>query len=85
MGWFGSSEEDTIESTGTINNNVVIKDSVQIHNDELRTILYIIAGILIVGLIYKIFQIIRNSHKKRYIRQGISMANLDKAQKHSIK
>lgn len=81
MGWlFGDSSEETkvVDTTGNVNNNVVIAQSVPIHNDELLIILYIIVAIKIVELIYLVFKAYNKYQKKKYVRRGISMHNVDR-------
>lgn len=79
MGWFGdtSSEEKVVDTTGNVNNNVVIEQSVPIHNIELGTILYIICIIKIIELLYILFKAYNKVQKKKYVRRGISMHNVN--------
>lgn len=58
-------EKKTVETNGSVNNNFVIEDSVQIHNKEMMVILYIICAIKIFELLLYIYK----SHTKR-IRKG---------------
>lgn len=73
MGWFGDSKEEskTIDTTGNVNNNVVIEQSVPIHNDELVNILYTILIIKIIELVYIIFKAYQRSQKKKYTKNQI--------------
>lgn len=67
MGWFSSSEE--IESHGEINNNVIVDDTVKnSQHKEISSILYIIAGVIVIVLIMKLFQIYNKQMKKKYSR-----------------
>lgn len=72
MTWFGSSEEDTIESTGEVNNNVILN---QTSLKEGSRITWIITGILaikLIELVYIAHKSYRRSLKKKYNVNGAS-------------
>lgn len=56
MGWFGSSEEDSDSNNvhGAINNanNVIIKDSVQVHNSDYYIMFIIITVCHVIQVCY---------------------------------
>lgn len=70
MGSSKSSEQKTenkvVDATGNVNNNVVIQDTVAIHNVEIIGLLYIIAGIKLIEFIYFIYRQHNRSIKKKY-------------------
>lgn len=73
MGSASSKDPSTIDTTGNINNNVIISDTVNVHSDHMATALYIIAGIKIIELLYLCFRIYNKNNKKKYIQQGLSL------------
>jgi hypothetical protein len=78
MGWFSADEPTSkAENTGTVNNNVTITDTVNIHNDHVVLVLYLIAAIKIAEVIYVLFKTYNKKNKKKYVQRGISMKNLD--------
>lgn len=48
--------EKKIDATGNVNNNVVIEQSVPIHNDTLLALLYVLVAIHIIKFVYKIYR-----------------------------
>ena len=66
MGIFGSSEEQTLESNGEVNNNVIVSNPVNVESEEivtLLTIIVILKGMEMAYLLYKAFQ---RHYKKKY-------------------
>lgn len=65
--WFSKNEEikKTVESTGQVNNNVIVEDSVTIHNTEIIILLYIIAIVKAIEFIVFLY----NAHTKRLKRK----------------
>lgn len=70
MGIFGSSEEQTLESNGEVNNNVIIDNPVNIENDMMVTLLAVICFIKIVELVYIAMKSYHRSMKKKYNTGG---------------
>lgn len=66
MGFFGSSEEQTLESTGEVNNNVIVGNSVDVKSDEIVTLLTIIAVVKVVELLYIGVRSYQRHLKKKY-------------------
>lgn len=70
MGW-GQSKEVTetkvADSTGTINNNIIIRDPVEIQNHLIVALLAIICGIKILELGLYIYREHKKTLKKKYI------------------
>lgn len=78
MGWlFGSSEENDIDTKGAITNNVSIADTVQVHNDHVVWILYLIAVIKCIEILYILFKAHNKNSKKKYIKRGMSLQNIN--------
>lgn len=68
MGGSGSSEEKkTVDSSGTVNNNVVISDPVEFYNKEIVCILWIILALKIMELILFFYREHRRGLKKKYV------------------
>lgn len=76
----GSSESKEppkmIDSTGNVNNNVIIQDTVSIHNDHMVIVLYVIAAIKILELLYILFKMYNKSNKKKYLQRGITLSKV---------
>ncbi|HBK84076.1 MAG TPA: hypothetical protein DDZ41_10870 [Flavobacterium sp.] len=69
MGTSESKEETkTVDSTGEVNNNIVIQDPVQIHNKDITTVLYIICAIKIFELLVFVYKFHAKSMKKKYFK-----------------
>lgn len=66
MGIFGSSEEQTLESNGEVNNNVIVGNPVNIENNLMVALLSIICFIKVVEVIYIAMKSYRRSIKKKY-------------------
>lgn len=66
-------ENKQVDSTGAVNNNVVITgvtDTVEVENEVLITIaylLYVIVALKVIELLYYAFREYKKSLKKRYI------------------
>lgn len=73
MGFFSDSKEE-IESKGAINNNVIVSDQMKENHNEMRTIMYVIAVVIIFSVIIKLFQIYNKIHKKKYTRNQLQRA-----------
>lgn len=69
MGFFGSSEEQTLESTGEVNNNVIVGNAVNIENDEIVTLLKIICILKVVEFGYICLRSYQRHVKKKYAQQ----------------
>lgn len=68
--WDSSEEEvKTVDTTGTVNNNVVIQDAVTVHSSPIIIILAIILFIKICELIYIIFKSYNRAQKKKYTKR----------------
>lgn len=62
--WFSSSRQETtkiLDSTGQVNNNVVIHDDVKFYNMEMLVLLYVITTVKIISLVLYIYR----QHKKK--------------------
>lgn len=64
----GESKEETktIDTTGNVNNNVVIQESVPIHNEEMKILLYVICVVKIIQFIFFIYKFQVRRLKKKY-------------------
>lgn len=70
MGLFSSKSEDkTVESTGTVNNNVVIGGQVDVFSIEIVVLLGIICALKVIEFIYFIYNRYYRRMKKRFIDQ----------------
>lgn len=79
MGSWFSKNDDTKQTVGTINNgNIVIQESLPVHNDEAVILIYIILALLIVKLVLKIYKVHNRRLHKRFTRK--STINLATAQ-----
>lgn len=75
MGIFGSSEtkidEKTVDSSGHVNNNIIIREAEDTHlqvllNEKLLTATYVLIGFEIIKLTIYMFTIMKKSFKKKY-------------------
>lgn len=70
MGWFGSpsvEESKTVDATGAINNNMVVKgDSVEVFSMELVILVGILVVLRILEFGYFIYRCKQRSLKKKY-------------------
>lgn len=76
MGWFGSddierAESRTIDTSGNVNNNIVIQEAADTHtamilNEKLLFATYMLVAAELLKLGLYIFHVIRKAHKKRY-------------------
>lgn len=71
--WFSSNEakETKLETSGEINNNVIIQDTVTVHNNEIIILLYIIAILKMAEFIIYIYNQYMKTIKKKYEARGI--------------
>lgn len=71
--WFSSNEakETKLETSGEINNNVIIQDTVTVHNNEIIILLYIIAILKMAEFIIYIYNQYIKKIKKKYEARGI--------------
>lgn len=65
--WFSKNEkiQKTVEATGQVNNNIILEDSVTIHNTEIIILLYVIAVVKVCEFIVFLY----NTHTKRLKRR----------------
>lgn len=70
MGGRTSKEVAKIQSTGQINNNVVVQDHIQVTNKDLLMILYVMCAISILKFLYKMFQDFLRATKKQAVRNN---------------
>lgn len=77
MGGRTSKEETSQDAklTGQVNNNVVVDNHLQITNKEVLTILYVIAGVMVLQFLYKILKDYSRGLKK----QGKRSDTVDRA------
>lgn len=77
MGWFGDKnkveERKVVETTGSVNNNLVIQGTVDVYSNEIVLLLIIICFIKIVELAYFLYY----KHKKNIKRQYMSKINVN--------
>lgn len=71
MGGTSSSEKKTVDSTGTINNNVVVNGEVDVTSLEIVILLGIICAIKIMEFIYFIYKRHYQNVKKRVSTQNV--------------
>lgn len=67
-------ETKTVDSTGTLNNNLVIENSVPVHNSEINILLYILVAIQIINLLLIIYREHQKNLKKKYLKQNNNTA-----------
>lgn len=78
MAWlFGSSEEVTNNNEGTVN-SVTVSNEVKINDDNLQLLMIILIGLNIVKIFISLWKAYNRAQKKKYVNQGINLANLDK-------
>jgi hypothetical protein len=66
--WFSKTEETkTVENDGQVTNNVIVNDTVSVHNSEIIIMLLIITSIKLIEFIYFVY----NSHNKRLRKKFI--------------
>lgn len=70
MGIFGSSEEQTIDNTGEVNNNVIVSNPVDIRSEEVVTLLSIICALKMLEFAYICFKAYQRHLKKKYQQQS---------------
>lgn len=77
MGLFGDSNEETkeIDATGNVNNNLIIDQSVPIHNEHLTVLLYIITTIKVIEFFYILFKAYNKRQKKKYVQRSLNSRN----------
>lgn len=69
MGFFGSSEEQTLESTGEVNNNVIVANPVDVQSDKITTLLTIITVLKVLEICYIGYKSFHRHMKKKYSQQ----------------
>jgi hypothetical protein len=69
MGIFGSSEEQTLESTGEVNNNVIVGNPVDVENEEIVFLLSVICILKLLEFGYICFKAYNRSVKRKYQNQ----------------
>lgn len=69
-GWFSKSNTTPItQKVGTINNGqIVIHESIPIHNTEVLVLIYIILALIIIKVILKLYKFHNRRMHKRFIR-----------------
>lgn len=72
--WFSKNEEihKTVESTGQVNNNVIVEDSVTIHNTEIIILLYVIAIVKVFEFVVYLYSTHTKRMKRKYQNQSKS-------------
>lgn len=69
MGNNDSKEETkTVDTTGNVNNNVIIGEPVKIHSNEIIMLLYIICAVKIIELILFFYKVHLKRVKKKYLK-----------------
>lgn len=70
--WFSRSDtENTEQKVGTINNgNIVIHESIPIHNDEALLLIYIILCLIVVKIALKLYKMHRRQLHKKFVRNA---------------
>lgn len=67
--WFSSQEEKitkTIDAAGQVNSNVIIEDTVRVHNSEIIYLLYVIAAAKILEFIMYVYSRHSKQMKRKY-------------------
>lgn len=80
MGWFFSDDVQTtktVEATGAVNNNINIEEPVPVHNDVIVYLLYVIAAIKVMEMIFIFYKSFIRVQKKKYTRRAISLSNIN--------
>lgn len=67
----------TIDTAGSVNNNVIISDTVNVHNNEIVTMLYVIAAVKVLELIYILYKTHNKSQKRKYLTRGMALQNVN--------
>jgi hypothetical protein len=74
--WFSKNEANKInENEGQITNNVVIDDTVDVHNFEIILMLFIITILKIIEFACFTYKTHKNSLKKKYMKNKINLNN----------
>ncbi len=60
------SKEEVVDTNGNVNNNVVIQQSVPIHNFEITILLYVVCIVKIIQFIFFIYKFHLRKIKKKY-------------------
>lgn len=70
--WFSKNDDTKLEQkVGTINNgNIVIHESLPVHNDEALILIYIILALIIVKLAMKIYKVHTRRLQKKFYRKS---------------
>lgn len=61
-----TANKQAANTTGAVNNNIVIDESVAVHNNYIVILLFIIAGVKVIELIMNIYYAHRRNLRKRY-------------------
>lgn len=69
MGLFGNSEEETLKSTGEVNNNVFVSNPVNIESGKMVTLLGIICVVKVLEFLYICFKAYQRGQKKKYLQR----------------
>lgn len=78
MGWFFSDDTDNtkvLDTTGNVNNNIEITESVPIHNEPIIYLLSLIAILKVIEIFYLIFINFKKAQKKKYLKRGQNISN----------
>jgi hypothetical protein len=75
-GWFSKNEENkNIENDGQVTNNVVIGETVDIHNFEIIVLLYIITILKLIEFACFLYRNHTSKLKKKFIRSTLNLNN----------
>ena len=66
MAIFGSSEEQTLESNGEVNNNIILTDMAERHFPNLTYILLALLILRLIEVAYFVHKAYRNKLRKKY-------------------
>lgn len=73
MGGKQSTPDQTVQSTGQVNNNIIIEDEVKIQNTEIVLILSIICVIKILEFLYMIYKAHKKGLHKRFMASTLQL------------
>lgn len=70
--WFSSNSETSVEQkVGTINNgNIIINDSLPVHNNEALILIYLILCIIITKFALKLYRLHNHRIERRILRKS---------------
>lgn len=66
----GAEESKQIDTSGNVNNNVILEGPIDVNHDKITILLSIMLIIQIISFGMKIFSTFRHSVKKRYVNQA---------------